>query len=216
MDAWPNLMSLVILFAGALLGGSLWAWWISIGRRKQGSTLPPPGLWPVQGRPLVNSNELEVWNRLKSIFHDLAVVVKVPVLRFTQLRESSRATPAGGSAQLSSVPVQNEQWADMLGKLYSTFAVCTPDGKVVGCVDVVEPHGGTRTGHEFKEALLLKCGIAYIALNIFNFPTAVMLRELFLGELPVQSKDEQMTRGGDSDFYAEMVSFAKQPVKPAS
>ena len=201
------------LLAGTLLGGFVSAWWI--GRRNRSYKMPLPDLWPVQGRPLVNGNELEVWHRLKSIFHDHVVVVKVPVLRFTQLRETPLSTFTGRTGILDNVNIQTKEWVDMLGKLYSTFAVCTLSGKVIACVDVVEPYGGTTTGHELKEALLLKCGIAYISLNVFNFPDASMLRELFLGELPVQAKFEPMTRGGDSDFYAEMVSYARHPSQQA-
>jgi len=201
----------LILLVGTLLGGFTSAWWI--GRRNLSYKMPLPNLWPVQGRPLVNGNELEAWHRLKNIFHDHVVVVKVPVLRFTQLRETSLPTFTGRTGILNNVQVQTDEWLDMLGKLYSTFAVCTVDGKVVACVDVVEPHGGTTTGHEMKEALLLKCGIAYTSLNVFNFPDAGTLRELFLGELPVQAKVEQITRGGDSDFHAEMISFAKQSTR---
>ena len=62
-----------------------------------------------------------------------------------------------------------------------------------------------------KEALLLDCGIAYIVTSAFNVPDASTLRELFLGERPDVPEVVHITRGGDSDFHAEMNVFTTVP-----
>ena len=109
--------------------------------------------------------------------------------------------------------LQSNQLLEMLGGLYATFTICTLDGKVVGCVDVLGKHEGSKASRELKEALLLDCGIAYIATSAFNVPDAGALRELFLDELPDAPVEQQVTRGGDSDFHAGMAAFASQQGK---
>jgi hypothetical protein len=89
------------------------------------------------------------------------------------------------------------------------------DVKVVGCVDVLGKQEGSKANRELKEAMLLDCGIAYIVTSAFNVPDSRTLRELFLGELLDAPIDQQATRGGDSDFHADMVAFASQQAKLA-
>ncbi|CDS49447.1 hypothetical protein [Polaromonas sp. CG9_12] len=203
------------LLAGMLSGAWLWAVWL--GRRKVVSkpVLPLPGLWPLRGRLIVSSHEKEVWHSLKSIFHDHAVMVKVPILRFTQLREPPMLKSARNSDAHNQRRLNSDEWLEMLGGLYSTFTICTLEGKVVGCVDVLGKPEGSKASRELKEALLLDCGIAYTVTSAFNVPDASTLRELFLGEIPDAPADQLATRGGDSDFHADMAAFTSQQAKLA-
>ena len=207
------MVAVLSVLAGMLLGAWLWGRWL--GRRKAGvkQALPLPGVWPLRGRPIVSSNEQEVWNSLKTIFHDHAVMVKIPIVRFTQLREPQPPTSARNAATLKDGQPKSEQWLEMLGGLYATFTVCTLEGKVVGCVDVVARQEGGKSTRELKEALLLECGMAYVESTACNLPDAGTLRELFLGELPAVPEDHQATRGGDTDFHADMAAFTRQQAK---
>lgn len=211
MSEWPVVVPVLSLLVGMLSGAWLWYVWHS--RRKNGHKpeFPLPGLWPLRGRTLVSSHEQEVWQLLKSVFHDHAVMVKVPIVRFTQLRE----TPMTKSASQNGKRLNSEQWLEMLGGLYTTFTVCTLNGKVVGCVDVPGMHDGSKASRALKEALLVECGMAYLETSAFNVPDASTLRELFLGEMANPPADHQATRGGDSDFHADMAAFARQQPKPA-
>jgi len=201
------------LLVGMLSGAWLWAVWLS--RRKVGNklVLPLPGLRPLRGRPIVSGYEQKVWHSLRSVFHDHAVMVKVPILRFTQLREPPVPKSSSNGASQNEKRFNSDQWLEMLGGLYATFTICTLDGKVVGCMDVFGKQEGSKASYELKEALLLDCGIAYIVTSAFNVPDASTLRELFLGELPDESVDQQATRGGDSDFHADMAAFTRQQAK---
>ena len=209
------MVSVLSLLVGMLSGAWLWAGWQV--RRKVGSklVLPLPGLWPLRCRPILSSPEQEVWHSLRSVFHDHAVMVKIPILRFTQLCEPPMPKSARNAETQNDWWLKSEQWLEMLGGLYSTFTVCTLDGKVVGCVDVLGKQEGSKANHELKEAMLLDCGIAYIVTSAFNVPDVRTLRELFLGELLDAPVDQQATRGGDSDFHADMVAFASQQAKLA-
>lgn len=201
------------MLLGMLAGAWLGAVWL--GRRKASNklALPLPGLWPLRGRPILSSHEQEVWHSLRSIFHDHAVMVKIPILRFTQLREPPMPKSERNAATQNDRQLKSVQWLEMLGGLYTTFTICTLDGKVAGCVDVLGKQEGSKAGRELKEALLLDCGIAYIVTSAFNMPDAGALRELFLGELPDAPVDQQATRGGDSDFHADMAAFSRQQAR---
>ena len=142
-------------------------------------------------------------------------MVKIPILRFTQLCEPPMPNSARNAEIQNDWWLKSEQWLEMLGGLYSTFTVCTLDGKVVGCVDVLGKQEGSKANRELKEAMLLDCGIAYIVTSAFNVPDVRTLRELFLGELLDAPVDQQATRGGDSDFHADMAAFASQQAKLA-
>ena len=213
MSEWSVMVSVLSLLVGMLSGAWLWAVWL--GRRKAGSklALPLPGLWPLRGRPILSSHEQEVWHSLRSAFHDHAVMVKIPILRFTQLLEPPVSKSARNAATQTDRRLKSDQWLEMLGGLYATFTICTLDGKVAGCVDVLGKQEASKASRELKEALLLDCGIAYIVTSAFNVPDASTLRELFLGELPDAPVDQQATRGGDSDFHADMAAFASQQGK---
>jgi hypothetical protein len=134
-------------------------------------------------------------------------MVKVPVLRFTMLQDAGN-TQLSASA-LADAQVERARWLELLNGVYSTFTLCTVEGKVVGCVDVSGQSAFTQASHELKENLLLDCGIAYLAVSPSNLPPVKSMRATFLGEVPDESVDHQVTRGGDSEFHADMSAFTK-------
>ena len=207
MSEWSVTVSVLSLLAGMPLGGWLWSQWLSQRKDSRKKALPLPGLWPLKGRRVCSSSEQEVWESLKVIFHDHAVMVKIPVLRFTQLREPQSLSPGNNEKSGKDGQLTSDQWLEMLGGLSTTFTICTMKGKVVGCVDVLERQEFGKSSRELKEALLLDCGIGYTEASAFNLPDAAVLRELFLGEIPAGTVDQQATRGGDSDFHADMAAF---------
>lgn len=213
MSEWPVIVSLLILLVGMLFGAWLWSLWLR--RQKVANKLPLSlqGLLPLRGRALVSSHEKEVWQSLRIIFHDHAVMVKIPILRFTQLVEPALSKTGNKAPTQGDGSLKSDQWLEMIDGLYTTFTICTLNGKVVGCVDVLGRHEGSKASRELKEALLLDCGIAYAATSAFNVSDGSMLRELFLGELPEVPVDNLPTRGGDSDFHADMAAFSTQQGK---
>ena len=182
------------LVAGAVLGAVLYAAWL---RRRSTASLRLPDRWPLATRVVVTNQEHEVLTWLRATFHDQLVMVKLPVLRFT-------------------VPVDKEKnggathWQELLGGVYCTFTVCTSNGNVLGCVDVLGKRGISKTNRSLKESLLSDCHIPYTVVRSKALPRGSAMRAAFLGELENEEQiEEQMTRGGNSSFHADLDTFTR-------
>lgn len=134
-------------------------------------------------------------------------MVKVPILRFTMLHDTYTASINANT--LADSRTKSEPWLELLEGIYTTFTISTAGGTIIGCVDVSGKPNFTKGSHELKETLLLDCGIAYIVVNAEKLPTAASMRSSFLGEMEVEPVEEQVTRGADSEFYADMHAFTK-------
>lgn len=156
--------SALLVLVGALAGllGQLgWARHAKKARRRI------PKHWPVDPRPLVNSQEKKVWHWLVRTFPDHQVMVKIPITRFTIPRASE------DSALLY----------DLLNKVYCTFSVCSPGGNVVGCVDVrVGSKTISRSNQLLKLGLLSQCGVCYWIVEPDSLPEAAEIRAYFLAD----------------------------------
>ena len=157
-----------------------------------------PAKWPLTSRVLMTNEEYEVFKWLLATFDDHFVMVKLPVLRFTL--PVSKDVNGGGA-----------RWQELLAGVYCTFTVCTPDGNVVGCVDVPGKRGLNRNNRQVKEALLSDCLIAYTVVRHANLPEVSAMRAAFFGEIPLDDQvEDQATRGGDSVFNEELSSFKEK------
>lgn len=192
------LMTLAGVLLGAALGIFLYARWL---RRGTSNKLRLPARWLLNARALVNSEEHKVWTWLRAAFPDHAVMVKVPVIRFTI--PSTRDLPESN----------NQHWHQLLEGVYCTFLVCSMDGKVVGCVDVPGKRGLSRGQREMKEELLLACGIGYTTVRSNSLPSAGAMRTAFLGEALIPEVESQATRGGDSSFHAALDEFTSEKLR---
>ncbi|MHB1200634.1 MAG: DUF2726 domain-containing protein [Polaromonas sp.] len=201
MNLTTLLMILLGAAVGALTGALAYAGWL---RRKAGTRPRLPAKWPLAARGLVNSHEHEVLKWLRKTFHGHDVMVKIPVLRFTVPVDKAESQ------------ADSDRWQALLTGVYTTFTVCTADGKVVGCVDVPGKRGLSQANRELKETLLSDCGIAYTVVRATRLPGGSAMRAAFLGEIPVEAiPDGWETRGGGSTFHADMDAFTKQKMKDA-
>ena len=192
------------LVAGILLGAGLYRGWLHT-RREPDPLVPEK--WPLMTRSLLTSEQQAVLKWLTTTFHDHLVMVKVPVLRFT-------------------VPVHQKQegisprWQELLGGVYCTYTVCTPQGKVVGCVDIPGKRGLPQATRALKEKLLSDCGLAYTVVLVNDLPKSTVMRAAFLGETQEQDPlPHQTTQGGDSNFQADLTAFnqrARQETKASA
>jgi hypothetical protein len=199
MDLSTWLMIALGLVPGIALGVLLhWGWL----RRQAAAPLRLPVHWHLNARGLVTSEEQNVWKWLRTAFPDHAVMVKVPVMRFT-IPSKSRADKHA------------PDWHDLLNGVYCTFTVSTLDGKVVGCVDVPGKRGLAKANRDMKESLLLACGIGYTTVSGASLPSGSAMRTAFLGEAPVATADAQETRAGDSSFHAALDEFTSEKVRAA-
>lgn len=157
-----------------------------------------PSKWLLTSRVLMTNDEYEVFKRLQTTFHDLLVMIKLPVLRFTV---PARKDDNGGGAP----------WQEMLAGVYCTFTVSTSTGNVLGRVDVPGKRGQKKSNRQLKESLLTDCRIAYTVVRSAKLPEVSAMRAAFLGEMQMEDQvEEQAARGGDSGFYANLDSFTKE------
>ncbi len=198
LSTW--LMTLVGVLLGVGVGVVLHIGWV---RRHAESKLRLPDRWLLNARGLVTSEELDVWKWLRMAFPDHAVMVKVPVMRFTV--PSTRDKPEN----------KDQHWHELLNGVYCSFTVSTLDGKVVGCVDVPGKRGLTKAQRDMKEGLLMACGIGYTTVRSNSLPSAGAMRTAFLGEAEMIEQDAEETRGGDSSFHAALTEFTSEKVRAA-
>ncbi len=194
------LMTLAGVLLGAALGIFLHWGWV---RRRTSRKLRLPARWLLDARALVNSEEQEVWKWLRAAFSDHAVMVKVPVMRFTI--PSTRNQPEN----------KRQDWHQLLEGVYCSFSICSLDGKVVGCVDVPGKRGQSRAQREMKEELLQACGIGYTTVRSNSLPSAGAMRTAFLGEALIPEIESQATRAGDSSFHAALDDFTSEKMRAA-
>ncbi|MEO6321334.1 MAG: DUF2726 domain-containing protein [Polaromonas sp.] len=204
LSTWVLLISGLSLLLGLTLGALLYASWL---RHKVNVRQRLPDRRPLRVRKIVSGNEKEVWDWLRNCFPDHVVMVKIPILRFTMLHDTYNANISANA--LADANVESERWLELLNGIYTTFTISTVEGKVVGCVDVSGKPAFNKGSHELKETLLLDCRIAYVVVSALKLPTVASMRASFLGEIAVESFADQVTRGGDSDFHADLSAFTK-------
>lgn len=166
-----------------VIGALLYAW---LARRAVHIRQSIPANWPLARRPLINSEESQVWHWMCKTFPVHQVNIKIPVTRFTHPLE----------------PEQGENLYKLLNGVYCTFTVSAPDGHVVGCVDVIGVNGQASANWQLKQALLVKCGIAYRLLRPVSLPTVAEIRSDFLGEAVLDEPAVQIN--SREDRYREL------------
>ena len=190
-------MTLIGVGTGLMVGILLAAWQM---RRPERTGLRIPSKWPLVARALVTPGEAQVWQWLRSTFHDHVVMIKTPVLRFTIPMEGERH--------------RSREWLELLNGVYTTFTVCTTDGTVVGCVDVPGTLGLPQSNREIKEALLSDCNISYTVLRSSALPKVEVMRAAFLGEIVDDFLTEpQPVFSEDSTFQEEVALFTLDKVR---
>lgn len=187
---WAAGGALVGALAGVL--GSLW--WA---RRAAKQRRRIPKHWPLDSRRIANSAECQVWHWLNRVFFDHHVTIKAPVTRFTMPRTKQ----------------ESAHWYQLLSGLYCTFTVCTSDGHVVGCVDVLRPNGISRSNRRLKLTLLSQCDIAYWVVDPGHLPALSDIRTEFLGDnalMPTHKGTEQAVSAAQQELRAAVVRMRRQ------
>ena len=134
--------------------------------RNRRRILEIPQVWPFDPRRIANSDERQVWAWLRQTFPDHHVLLKLPIMRFVIPQRQEKA----------------REWLPLLTNVYCTFTVCTTDGRVIGCMDVMaRPDSLPLINRQIKETLLEQCGINYWAVLRDRLPTSDILRAEFVG-----------------------------------
>ena len=156
--------------------------WVSEQRTRKATRLKRkiPARWPLRPRTIANTQERIVWTWMCQTFADHAVMVKIPVTRF----------------MFPSTPEEGHAWYDLLTNAYCTFTVVDAQGKVMGCVDVVNPLTNDKRGQKLKRSLLTTCGVGYLLIDPSFLPEGAKIRTEFLGA------DEQHRRSDEASKFA--------------
>jgi hypothetical protein len=154
------LVALLAALTGALFFRGWMGWMAARSQR-------PPRRCPLQARAVVSAEEHKVWLWLQNVFGGYQILLKTPVTCFT--RSPSRE---GGL-----------RWHPLLRGMYCTFAVCTPQGHVLGCIDVLKEGDHLPRSHrQFRRALLSRCSIAYSVVQADRLPSMDEIRLELLGD----------------------------------
>lgn len=170
-----GLIVVLVMLAGVLLGWLTHAWWQ---QKQELNKRRIPKTWPLTVRTLVNSRERRTWLWLSRAFPEHALMVKIPVTRFT----------------LPAVREEGLHWFQLLSGVYTTFTLCDTQGNVIGCVDVPGPQGLSLSNQTLKHTLLSQCNIRYWVVDPEHLPSINQIRAAFLGEHAILKEEEERLR----------------------
>lgn len=169
---------------GFLVVGALWAW-----SRPSQASKQLPTEWALSARPVFSTDERRVYRLLREALPHHVVLSKLPLVRFCQPTEAK----------------QVRYWFDLLGSIHVTFAICSPNGRVLAAVDLDTERNVTGRSLQIKQSVLAACRVRYLRCPIDNLPSAAELQLLVpyssstsRGPQPAPSPSAGPTRGGNS------------------
>lgn len=130
-------LSAALLFAAAAL-----AWLVQ--RRKEKSQLPIE--WSLTSRPVFDVDERRLYRQLREALPHHVVLAKLPLVRFCQPTD----------------PQDIRRWARLLGPLQVSFAVCSPNGRVLAALDIDRGNGASSRSARLKQSVLAACRVRFL------------------------------------------------------
>ncbi|MBI5719500.1 MAG: DUF2726 domain-containing protein [Burkholderiales bacterium] len=154
----PTIAWLLLLVAACSVGALAY---VLLERRKK---MEPelPREWSLTPRPVFNAHERRVHRQLREALPQQVVLAKLPLVRFCQPTD----------------PAQVHFWFDLLGATNVSFAVCSPNGRVLAAIDLDEGRAPTRRSTLIKQAVLAACGIRYVRYAAEHTPSVPELQLL--------------------------------------
>ncbi|RQO55480.1 hypothetical protein DBR47_19640 [Paucibacter sp. KBW04] len=131
-------------------------------RRPANSGKPLPADWSLTARPVFSADERRVYRLLKEALPHHIILSKLPLVRFCQPTEAKEV----------------RYWYELLGAIHVTFAVCSPNGRVLAAVDLDSDRGMSGRSLQIKQQVLGACRIRYLRCPIDNLPSAAELQLL--------------------------------------
>ena len=131
-------------------------------RRPTQSNKPLPTEWSVTARPVFSADERRVYRLLKEALPHHVILSKLPLVRFCQPTEAKEV----------------RYWFDLLGAIHVTFAICSPNGRVLAAVDLDSERSVSGRNLQIKQSVLGACRVRYLRCPIDNLPSAAELQLL--------------------------------------
>ena len=154
-----SLLLIVLVVVAALVGAGLAHVLL---RRQRSKALPRE--WHLTLRPVFTAQERRMFAQLVEAFPQHAVLVKLPLTRFTQPSEPARV----------------KYWHDLIASLHVTFAICTPGGRVIAAIDIEGPRGGSRRASAIKAGVLRACRVRYLCFMVDDLPSLDEVQRMVL------------------------------------
>jgi Protein of unknown function (DUF2726) len=131
-------------------------------RRPSQGAKPLPTEWALSARPVFSTDERRVYRLLKEALPHHVILSKLPLVRFCQPTEAK----------------QVRYWFDLLGTTHVTFAICSPNGRVLAAVDLDAERNVSGRSLQIKQSVLGACRVRYLRCPIDNLPSAAELQLL--------------------------------------
>ncbi|HEY8879734.1 MAG TPA: DUF2726 domain-containing protein [Roseateles sp.] len=121
-----------------------------------------PAEWSLTARPVFTTDERRVFRLLREALPHHVVLSKLPLVRFCQPTEAKEV----------------RYWFDLLGASHVTFAVCSPNGRVLAAIDLEGERGVTPRILQIKHAVLSACRVRYLRCAMDQLPSVAELQML--------------------------------------
>ena len=151
-----------------------------------------PAEWSLTARPVFTTDERRIFRLLREALPHHVVLSKLPLVRFCQPTEAKEV----------------RYWFDLLGASHVTFAVCSPNGRVLAAIDLEGERGVTPRSLQIKHAVLSACRVRYLRCAPDQLPSIAELQLLVpqgsnsRGPLPAPAATSGLSRrrgGGAGD-----------------
>jgi hypothetical protein len=165
-----------------------------------------PAEWSLTARPVFTTDERRIFRLLREALPHHVVLSKLPLVRFCQPTETKEV----------------RYWFDLLGTSHVTFAVCSPNGRVLAAIDLEGERGVTPRSLQIKHAVLSACRVRYLRCAPDQLPSVAELQLLVpqgsnpRGPLPAPAATASLPRrrssavgGGEEDYGSDWGQFSQ-------
>ncbi|MFN3861040.1 MAG: DUF2726 domain-containing protein [Roseateles sp.] len=169
-----------------------------------------PAEWSLTSRPVFTADERRVFRLLREALPHHVVLSKLPLVRFCQPTEAKEV----------------RYWFDLLGASHVTFAICSPNGRVLAAIDLDGERGVTARSLQIKHAVLSACRVRYLRCAPDQLPSIAELQLLVpqgshtRGPLPAPAGSAHLPRRrgamaggtgatGDDEFGSDWLQFSQ-------
>lgn len=162
-----------------------------------------PAEWSLTARPVFTTDERRVFRLLREALPHHVVLSKLPLVRFCQPTEAKEV----------------RYWFDLLGAAHVTFAICSPNGRVLAAIDLEGERGVTPRSLQIKHAVLSACRVRYLRCAMDQLPSVAELQLLVpqgsntRGPLPAPAATASLSRRrpglGEEDYGSDWGQFSQ-------
>ncbi len=130
--------------------------------RRSSRLQPLPTEWALTGRPVFSTDERRVYRLLREALPHHVILSKLPLVRFCQPTDTANV----------------RYWFDLLGATHVTFAVCSPNGRVLAAIDLDAERGNSHRIQQIKQSVLTACRVRYLRCPTHHLPSVSELQLL--------------------------------------